>query len=87
LPAGPPDLFAVSGLFDQEMWVIPSLDMVVVRTGNPALTMGWKHEFLRRLLRGLRDVHLPDPGPAPLDDGIDLSDFTRLIDLSTWPAG
>jgi CubicO group peptidase (beta-lactamase class C family) len=85
LPAGPPDLFAISGLGDQEMWVIPSLDMVVVRTGNPMLTSGWRHLFLARLLAGVRDVQLPDPGPPPIDDGVDLSDFSKLIDLSTWP--
>ncbi len=85
IPAGPHDLMGISGLFDQELWVIPSLDVVVVRTGNPA-PVGWKHEFLRRLLRGVQDVPFTDPGPAPLDDGLDLSDFSRLIDLNTWPA-
>lgn len=84
IPAAPPDLMGLSGLFDQELWVIPSLDMVVVRTGNVA-PMGWKHDFLRRLLQGLEDVPFTDPGPAPLDDGLDLSDFSRLIDLTTWP--
>ena len=54
LPAAPRDLFALSGMFDQFVWVIPSLDMVVVRTGffGPS---NWGHEFFRILIaRGPR---------------------------------
>ena len=62
LPAAPRDLFALSGMFDQFVWVIPSLDMVVVRTGffGPS---NWGHEFFRILMRGVRDADIPDPGP------------------------
>ena len=81
----PADLFGMSGLFDQEIWMIPSLDMVVIRTGGPELPAGWKHAFVSRLFAGLQDVHLPDPGPLPHDLDVDLSDFSRLIDLATWP--
>ena len=83
--SAPPDTFGMSGLFEQVVWVIPSLDIVVVRTGGAELAAGWNHAFMARLLGGLRDVHLPDPGPLPQDQDIDLSDFSRLIDLTTWP--
>lgn len=83
--SAPPDLFALSGLFDQIVMIVPSLDMVVVRTGGPELAAGWIHAFMARLLAGVQDVDLPDPGPLPVDNGIDLSDFSKLINFSTWP--
>lgn len=84
LAAVPPDTYALSGLFDQFVYVLPSLDMVVVRTGAQGLS-GWAHEMFRALLGGLRDVPYSDPGPPPNDDLIDLSDFSKLIDLRTFP--
>ena len=75
----------MSGLFDQVVMIVPSLDMVVVRTGGPELAAGWIHAFMARLLAGVTDVELPDPGPLPQDNGVDLSDFSSLINFQTWP--
>lgn len=84
LAATPPDTYALSGLFDQFVYVLPSLDMVVVRTGAQGLP-NWAFEMFRTLLGGLRDVRVPDPGPPPDDDLLDLSDFSKLLDLGTFP--
>jgi CubicO group peptidase (beta-lactamase class C family) len=49
--AGPPDLVASIGAFNQRMYIIPSLDLVVVRFGYEDPT--WDDaEFLARLLDG-----------------------------------
>jgi CubicO group peptidase (beta-lactamase class C family) len=82
--SAPPDLFALSGLFDQDVWVIPSLDMVVVRTGGPG-SDPWVHEFFRYLMRGVEDQHIPDPGPAPAESDIDLSNWDSLADFASLP--
>jgi hypothetical protein len=67
-------------MFDQLVVVVPSLEMVVVRTGFSG-TDNWKHEFFRRLMRAVLDQPMPDPGPAPNISEIDLSDTSKLIDL------
>jgi hypothetical protein len=61
-------------MFDQYVWVVPSLDMVIVRTGffGPS---NWSHEFFRILMRGVRDAHVPDPGPLPEEPIADLSEW------------
>jgi CubicO group peptidase (beta-lactamase class C family) len=84
LGSAPRDLFGLSGMFDQYVWVVPSLDMVIVRTGffGPS---NWSHEFFRILMRGVRDAHVPDPGPLPEEPIADLSEWGSLIDLQTWP--
>ncbi|MHB1138928.1 MAG: serine hydrolase domain-containing protein [Microthrixaceae bacterium] len=74
MSAAPEDTFWLSGLFEQNVIVVPSLDLVVVRMGLPQELFGdpmgevkgrrpdWDHRFFRILLTGLRDVELPDPG-------------------------
>ncbi len=82
--SAPRDMYALSGLFDQDIWVIPSLDMVVVRTGAQG-SDPWVHEFFRYLMRGVEDQHIPDPGPAPNEPGVDLSNWDSLADFATLP--
>ncbi len=84
LPSAPPDLYALSGLGDQLVDVVPSLDLVVVRTGAFG-GEGWHHEFFRRLMRGVRDAAIPDPGPFPGDLPPSF-DLWKGLDPSTWPA-
>lgn len=74
-PGLPADTFAYSGLFDQDMIVIPSLDMVVVRMGlppqlfgdplgeSPGLRPDYAWRFHRLLMQSVLDVDVPDPGP------------------------
>jgi CubicO group peptidase (beta-lactamase class C family) len=75
LRSAPPDAFGLSGLFNQNVIVVPSLDLVVVRMGLPQELFGdplgmvrarhpdWDHRFFQILLAGVRDVDVPDPGP------------------------
>jgi hypothetical protein len=71
--------------------VIQSLDMVIVRTGEPGNTQGneqqlltadsgkWHHEFFRLLMHAVKDVRYTDPGPYDWQDGsglvIDIDHF------------
>jgi CubicO group peptidase (beta-lactamase class C family) len=74
-PAAPTDTFGLSGMFNQHVFVIPSLEMVVVRMGPPNELFGdpmgeiagrrpaWDHRFFTLLMAGVRDVELPAPPP------------------------
>ncbi len=84
IASAPRDTYALSGMFDQLVWVVPSLDMVIVRTGFFGAS-NWQHQFFRILMKGVRDVSVPDPGwlgPEPIAD---LSEWGSLLDLATWP--
>ncbi|MEV6768160.1 serine hydrolase [Nocardia sp. NPDC051030] len=80
VPSAPADAYLFSGMFDQIVAVIPSLDMVVVRTGQvpnrtfditgmmSVITAEWAHEFFRRLLAGSTEAAVPAaPGPFRAD--------------------
>ena len=70
----PPDTFAMSGMGLQNVFVVPSLDLVVVWTGvfgniskyGPAGVIQnfeeLPHEFFRRLLAAFREPPVADPG-------------------------
>lgn len=74
MPTVPTDAYALAGMFDQLVLVIPSLDMVVVRMGLPHQmlpdpwgdvsgekpSMTWR--FFRTLMSGVTDVEVSDPG-------------------------
>ncbi len=74
-PGLPRDAFGYSGLFDQTVLVIPSLDMVILRMGFPSEIFGdpigespgirpkfaWRYH--RLLMRAVTDVEVADPGP------------------------
>ncbi len=65
----------LSGMFNQNLYMVPELDIVVVRMGLPADVFGdsygespgfrpdWDHRFFQFLLGGVTDVDVPDPGP------------------------
>jgi hypothetical protein len=95
--SAPPDLYAFVGFRDQLIFVIPSLDMVIVRTGEPGNTSGneqqlltadsgeWHHEFFRMLMKSVKDISYTDPGPYDWQDGsglvIDLDHFLWIPTL------
>lgn len=94
IASAPRDLFAFVGFLDQIVFVIPSLDMVVVRTGYPgnytlelqetltAHSGKWMHEFFRILMRGVRDQAIADPGPYVGNDFVAL-DLQYFADPAT----
>lgn len=76
IASAPADTYLFSGFFDQIVAMIPSLDMVVVRTGQlpnrtldingvmSVITAEWSHEFFRKLFRNFTNPAIPtDPGP------------------------
>lgn len=99
MPAVPSDSYGLSGMFDQLVLVIPSLDMVVVRLGllhqvlgdpwgdvagqKPAMT--WR--FFRALMAGVTDVDVADPGEwtPGADPAIDWAHIFALpLPEPTW---
>ncbi|HEX8064981.1 MAG TPA: serine hydrolase [Thermoleophilaceae bacterium] len=73
----PEDMYAMVGFQEQRVWVLPGLDMMVVRLGvtgdrdpgdasqsiSTAEAGEFEHELGRRLMRAVRDATVPDPGP------------------------
>lgn len=79
IKSAPSDAFAMVGALHQNNFMIPSLGITVTWTGffgdtapnlsvllsaSPASDL--YYNFFRILLRGVRDVHVPDPGPYPV---------------------
>jgi CubicO group peptidase (beta-lactamase class C family) len=78
--SAPPDMFSAIGLADQLVMVIPSLDMVITRSGGGASTgtggqsatgsPAFRHELVRRVMAAVEDQRVRGPGPyrapAPL---------------------
>jgi CubicO group peptidase (beta-lactamase class C family) len=77
----PSDTYGMVGFRNQRVWVIPSLDMVIVRLGEPGeidldtRNSVWQsqtgmidHEIPRRILQAVTDVHIADPGPYVIGD-------------------
>lgn len=75
-PGAPADTFAMVGMQNQRVWVIPSLDMVIVRMGQPGeldadtRNSVWQsqpgmidYEIPRMVVQAVTDVNFPDPGP------------------------
>jgi CubicO group peptidase (beta-lactamase class C family) len=107
IPSAPPDLYAMVGALQQNNFVIPSLDMTVTWTGafgdttpHPGGALSGNlaasdlyHNFFRILMKGVRDAHVPDPGPytaPPIDFTFDPRNFAApsvlLRDLAPNPS-
>ncbi|UDY35340.1 serine hydrolase domain-containing protein [Dermatobacter hominis] len=99
MPTVPSDAYGLSGMFDQLVLVIPSLDAVVVRLGLPPQALGdpwgdvggerpsmtWR--FFRTLMGAVTDMAVADPGdwtPKPPD----AIDWSHILDVPlpepTW---
>jgi CubicO group peptidase (beta-lactamase class C family) len=68
-PEFPADMWQFSGLFGQRVTTFPSLDLMVVRTGQdpsllPAGGADWEYETYRRLLSSVTDQKIEKPPPA-----------------------
>ncbi len=89
IPSAPADMFAALGVNDQKIYVVPSLDLVVVRCGNAADEASfalstfdddlWKH--LQKLIstatavRNSNELFMDKIYPNPVEDEIYLTDY------------
>jgi CubicO group peptidase (beta-lactamase class C family) len=83
IPSAPDDAYEMNGTGGQLAVMIPSLHLTVVTTGyfgslsaDPPVLLGaspdeMQYTFFRALMKALRDVRVPDPGPYP-GDPVDL---------------
>lgn len=86
IPTAPPDAYAFVGFLGQLVLVIPSLDMVIVRTGLPpssGQTSDIDYEGIRRILQAVTDVDVPDPGPYTPMRGSGSFSLASWLDLET----
>jgi CubicO group peptidase (beta-lactamase class C family) len=51
IPAAPADLVGALGAFDRRLYVVPSLNLVVVRTGDAATDKGFDQQLWLRLMK------------------------------------
>lgn len=58
----PDDMTEFSGFLDQVVDVVPSLDLVVVRTGITSAD-GWQHTLFRTVIMATKGAGYDDPGP------------------------
>jgi len=91
--SAPRDMYMFVGFQDQIIFVIPGLDMVVIRTGTlgnqatdeqalgSAHTADWMHEFFRILMGAVEDEEIDDPGPYEGENDIGF-DFQYFVDPS-----
>ena len=95
ITSAPDDLYAMVGALQQNNFIIPSLDMTVTWTGvlgDTSLNLAGilsasgpgsdlYHNFFRLLMRGVKDVKVPDPGPfktPPLQLDINPKNYLSL---------
>ncbi len=94
VPSAPRDMYAFVGFLDQMIFIIPSWDMVVVRTGVPgnldltdlqamltAYTGDWMYDFFQLLGKAVKDVQVPDTGPYQSrneGEGLDLGALVNV---------
>lgn len=78
IASAPPDTLIFSGFLEQAAYVVPSLDLLVVRFGLPPEAQ-WKDHLFRALLPGIPEAP-PFEGPVPPADPIDW-DWNDMIDI------
>lgn len=78
IASAPVDTLVFSGFLEQATYVVPSLDLVVVRFGLPPDAQ-WKDRLFRQLLPGIPGAPVPE-GPIPPADPIDW-DWRQIVDL------
>ncbi len=95
ITSAPADTYAFVGFMGQLIVVIPSLDMVIVRTGFPGNTNPDLHSLLtskegdmdyegmRRLMQSVKDVDIPDPGPYTRVRRFEGFEISNWLDLRT----
>lgn len=85
MQGAPQDAFGLTGMLEQYVIVIPSTDMVIVRTGFFGPN-GWKYDLMSALGRAVQDQDVPTPAPyveEPIFE-VTLESLGKAIDLDTW---
>lgn len=77
IASAPVDTLVLSGFLEQATYVVPSLDLVVVRFGLPPEPQ-WKDHLFRNLLPGIPGAPVPT-GPLPAADPIDWN-WNQILD-------
>ena len=84
-PDAPPDTFAALGALDQKIWVVPSLDLVVVRLGTEASEGTLAAGIFDNLLLGRICRAFGYQGQAqPTTTSISRPSNTLQIQIDTW---
>lgn len=80
ITSAPADTVMFSGFLDQDAFIVPSLDLVIVRTGLP-MDSRWRYELFHRLMPAFPQVEaaLPGQGPPPILEVTIV--WRQLIDL------
>lgn len=78
IASAPPDTVIFSGFLEQATYVVPSLDLVIVRFGLPPEAQ-WKDHLFRSLLPGIPEAP-PFAGPVPPADPIDWN-WNQILDI------
>lgn len=78
IASAPPDTLIFSGFLEQATYVVPSLDLVVVRFGLPPEAQ-WKDHLFRSLLPGIPGADVFE-GQVPPADPIDW-DWSQILDI------
>ena len=96
IQSAPEDTFFMAGIQQQRVWVVPSLDLIVVRVGGSGdhdpdtrasiFTSSYgeyEHEFFRLLMASVKGADWTDPGPYEGDDPVPALDPEYGIVKST----
>ncbi|MGH2747915.1 MAG: serine hydrolase domain-containing protein [Actinomycetota bacterium] len=83
IPSAPRDMYFMAGLQEQRVYVIPSLDLLIVRVGGSgnrepdtrstvftSRSGEFEHEWFRRLMTAVKDADIKDPGPYEYSDPV-----------------
>ncbi len=98
--SAPRDMYGFFGMLDQLIFVIPSWDMVIVRTGVPgnydifdpqavvtALEADWAHEFFRLVGNSIMDEPVPDAGAYQSSGGFSGIDIPGVANPALTVSG
>ena len=96
IESAPHDLYFMAGIQQQRVWVVPSLDLIVVRVGGSgdhepdtrasvftSSSGEYEHEFFRLLMASVENAEWTDPGPYEGDDPVPALDPEYGIVKST----
>lgn len=79
VPKAPRDTVLFSGFLEQAAFIVPSLDVVIVRVGLPP-GGNWRNDIFTELLPGIPGARPAVEGPTPPSDPIEWS-WSQIADL------